>query len=153
MLLQNWYKQFKIRLGYEVEMRKLLILSFTFMADFVSADLYSDFVNDCLDKKMSSSVVIERYKAVVAETTTEIKKMIDIDYSNICSSSCFGDDDIGYSEFQSYLYRLENLCLDNIHKIHVPENCINKLRELGGDYNTKESLFKLVGIDVDLIDG
>lgn len=135
-------------------MRKLLILiSFTFMADFVSADLYSDFVNDCLDEKMNSFVVIERYKAVVAETTTEIKKMIDIDYSNICSSSCFGDDDIGYSEFQSYLYRLENLCLDNIHKIHVPENCINKLRELGEDYNTKESLFKLVGIDVDLIDG
>jgi len=134
-------------------MRRLLIfIGFTFLVDFVSADLYSDFVNDCLDKKMSSSVVIDRYKAVVTETTTEIKKMIDID-SNICSSSCcFGDDDIGYSEFQSYLYRLENLCLDNIHKIHVPEDCINKLRELGKDYNKKESLFKLVGIDVNLVD-
>ncbi|ORX77525.1 hypothetical protein BCR32DRAFT_328894 [Anaeromyces robustus] len=56
--------------------------------------------------------------------------MIDVN-SGVCTSLCFGDDDIEYSEFQSYLYRLENLCLDNIKKIHVPKNCITKLRGLG----------------------
>ena len=133
-------------------MRNLLsLICFTFLVDFVNADLYSDFVTDCLDRKMSSSIVIDRYKAVVAETVTEIKKMIAVD-SGICSSLCFGDNDVGYSEFQSYLYRLENLCLDNIEKIHVPQNCVTRLRELGENYETKENLFKLVGVDPSLLD-
>lgn len=133
-------------------MKGLSVLAgFVLFTGFSYADLYSDFVNDCLDKKMNSSIVIDRYKAVVAETATEIKKMINI-YSGICLSSCFGDDDIGYSEFQSYLYRLRDLCLNNIHKIHVPSNCIAKLRELGKDYETKENLFKLVGVDPGLLD-
>lgn len=134
-------------------MRNLLsLVCFIFLVDFVNADLYSDFVNDCLDKKISTSVVKDRYKAVVDETATEIKKMIGDMDSDVCLSLCFGDDDVGYSEFQSYLYRLRDLCLDNIHKIHVPQNCITRLRELGENYETKENLFKLVGVELSLLD-
>lgn len=126
------------------------LIGFVFFISTANADLYSDFVTDCIDGKMSESIVTDRYLAAVKETETEIKKMVEFD-STVSFCSCF-DDDIGYSELQSYIYRLENLSLDNIWKIGVTQECYSKLKELGPEYETKESLFKLANVPTDLFD-
>lgn len=126
------------------------LIGFVFFISTANADLYSDFVTDCVDGKMSESTVKDRYLAVVKETETEIKKMVESG-STVSFCSCF-DDDIGYSELQSYIYRLENLSLDSIWRIGVTSECHKRLKELGAEYETKESLFKLANVPTDLFD-
>lgn len=135
-------------------MRRMWLLFGFFPVFFLScvyADLYSEFVTDCLEKKMSMSVVVERYKAVVKETETEIKRLLKVN-SSADLLGCFDDCDSGYSELQSYLYRLRDLSLDHIKKFSISQDCITELQRLGEAYTTKEKLFTLIGLDPSLLD-